>query len=154
MATIIMGERVGKEGQIRAGCSAVVRDELGRILLTRRADNGRWCLPGGHIDPGENVAEATAREVLEETGLAIRLGRLIGIYSSPDYLVMYKDGNKVQFVSTCMAGEVIGGEMGLSVETTEVGFFEVSEVEEMDIMETHLIRIEDALKNREAAFVR
>jgi 8-oxo-dGTP pyrophosphatase MutT (NUDIX family) len=153
MATIIIGDRVGKQGQIRAGCSAVVLDGE-RILLTRRADNGRWCLPGGHIDPGENVAEATAREVLEETGLVIRLGRLIGIYSSPDYLVQYKDGNKVQFVSTCIAGEVVGGEMRLSHETTEVGFFEPSALEGMDIMETHLIRIEDAMKNQEAAFVR
>ncbi|GAB4581544.1 MAG: NUDIX domain-containing protein [Anaerolineales bacterium] len=154
MATIIIGDRVGKQGQIRAGCSAVVRDEIGRILLTRRTDNGRWCLPGGHVDPGESVAEATAREVLEETGLVIRLGRLIGVYSSPNYLVVYKDGNKAQFVSTCMAGEVIGGEMGLSNETTEVGFFAPSELAGMDIMETHVIRIEDALKGQEAAFVR
>ena len=153
MATIIIGNRIGKQGQIRAGCSAVVRDGE-RVLLTRRVDNGRWCLPGGHIDPGESVAEATAREVLEETGLVIRLGRLIGVYSSPDYLVMYKDGNKVQFVSTCMAGEVIGGEMGVSDETTEVGFFELSKMEQMDIMETHLIRIQDAILNQEAAFVR
>lgn len=154
MATIIIGDRVGKEGQIRAGCSAVIRDEQGRVLLTRRMDNGRWCLPGGHVDPGESVAEATAREVLEETGLVIRLGRLIGVYSSPNYLVAYKDGNKAQFVSTCMAGEVIGGEMGLSNETTEVGFFELSEIAGMDVMETHVIRIEDAVKEQEAAFVR
>lgn len=154
MATIIIGDRVGKFGQIRAGCSAVIRDEQGRILLTKRSDNGRWCLPGGHIDPGESVAEATVREVLEETGLVIRLGRLIGVYSSPNYLVEYKDGNKAQFVSTCLAGEIIGGEMGLSNETLDVGFFEPSELVGMDIMETHLIRIEDALKGQEAAFVR
>lgn len=132
----------------------MIQDGDGRILLTRRTDNGRWCLPGGHIDPGESVAEATAREVLEETGLIIRLGRLIGVYSSPNFLVTYKDGNKAQFVSTCMAGEVIGGEMGLSDETTEVGFFEPSELAEMDIMETHVIRIEDALKGEVGAFVR
>jgi 8-oxo-dGTP pyrophosphatase MutT (NUDIX family) len=154
MATIIQGNRIGKQGRIRGGCSAFVQDEKGRVLLTRRADNGRWCLPGGHIDPGESVAEATAREVLEETGLVIQPGRLIGIYSSPDYLVVYKDGNKAQFVSTCIAGEVTGGEMGLSSETTEVGFFELSDLEHMDIMETHLIRIQDAQANQEAAFVR
>lgn len=154
MATITIGDRVGKDGQIRAGCSAAIFDNQGRILLTKRADNGRWCLPGGHVDPGENVAEATVREVLEETGLEIRLGRLIGIYSSPNYLVTYKDGNKVQFVSTCMIGEVIGGQMGLSDETLDVGYFEPSALAGMDIMETHLIRIEDAMKNQEAAFVR
>ena len=153
MATIIMGERVGKEGQIRAGCSAVIRDG-DRILLTKRSDNGRWCLPGGHIDPGESVAEATAREVLEETGLVIRLGRLIGVYSSPNFLVEYKDGNKAQFVFTCVAGEVIGGEMGLSDETTEAGFFAPSALAGMDILETDVICIEDALKGEVGAFVR
>jgi len=153
MAKIIIGDRVGKEGQIRAGCCALIRDRE-RILLTRRTDNGRWCLPSGLIDPGESVMEATAREVLEETGLVIRLGRLIGVYSSPNYLVQYKDGNRVQFVLTCMTGEVIGGEMGLSEETTEVGFFEISELAEMDILETHRLQIEDAMKDQEAAFVR
>jgi hypothetical protein len=53
-----------------------------------------------------------------------------------------------------MAGEVIGGEMGLSDETTEVGFFEPSELGGMDIMETHVIRIEDALRGEVGAFVR
>ena len=154
MAKIIIGDRVGKQGQIRAGCSAVIRDDQGRILLTQRADNRRWCLPGGHIDPGESVAEATAREVLEETGLVIRLGRLIGVYSSPNYLVEYKDGNKAQFVSTCIAGLGLGGVLGFSYESSVVGFFVPSLLAGMDIMVTHVIRIEDALKGQEAAFVR
>jgi 8-oxo-dGTP pyrophosphatase MutT (NUDIX family) len=42
-----------------------------RLLLTKRSDNGQWCLPGGGIDPGERPAEAAEREVLEETGLTV-----------------------------------------------------------------------------------
>ena len=71
MTQILYGERIGKQGKIRLGCSAAIFDEHGRILLTRRADNGQWCLPGGGMESGESAAEACEREVLEETGLSL-----------------------------------------------------------------------------------
>src|SRR5690349_21801151 len=59
MAKIIQGERIGKLGKLVIGCSALIFDEKReKILLTRRSDNGRWCLPGGHMEAGESVAEA------------------------------------------------------------------------------------------------
>jgi len=58
LTQILYGDRLGKEGKIRLGCSAAILDEQGRILLTRRADNGQWCLPGGGMEPGESAAEA------------------------------------------------------------------------------------------------
>lgn len=59
----------------------VVVDGRGRFLMIRRGkqpDKGRWSVPGGRVEPGESDADATAREVLEETGLAVRVGRLAG----------------------------------------------------------------------------
>lgn len=54
MAKIITGHRIGQNGIIRVGCSAVVFDPQGqKILLTRREDNNQWCLPGGGMEPGE-----------------------------------------------------------------------------------------------------
>ncbi len=55
----------------------------GRLLLMQRSDNGHWGLPGGFVELGESVAQATRREVAEETGWQIELGRLIGVYSDP-----------------------------------------------------------------------
>lgn len=63
--------------------NAAVIDDAGRVLLTRREDFEVWCLPGGAPEPGESLAAAAVREVAEETGLVVRLTRLVGIYSRP-----------------------------------------------------------------------
>jgi len=71
---VVYGDRIGKEGKLRLGCSAVLfGNERQSVLLTRRSDNGQWCLPGGMIDPGESVSEGCEREVFEETGLFLHV---------------------------------------------------------------------------------
>jgi len=154
MSTLKFGERIGRQGVLRPGASALIFDEARqKILLTRRTDNGRWCLPGGGMDPGESAAEACAREVLEETGLEVRVTKLVGIYTDPDLLVEYPDGNRVQPVAFSFEVEITGGELGLSDETTEFGWYTVAEIEAMDTVENHLPRIRDAVENRpEAVF--
>ncbi len=60
---------------------AVIRDEAGRLLLILRGHEpglGLWSIPGGRIEPGETDEQAVVREVLEETGLAVTCGRLLG----------------------------------------------------------------------------
>jgi ADP-ribose pyrophosphatase YjhB (NUDIX family) len=57
----------------------------GRIVLIRRQDTGKWGLPGGMIDWGEDIPKTVDRELREETGLILaRLGRLVGVYSARD----------------------------------------------------------------------
>lgn len=56
----------------------------GQIVLVRRRDTGRWGLPGGLVDWGEDILTAAGRELREETGLElVALERLVGIYSAP-----------------------------------------------------------------------
>lgn len=55
----------------------------GEILLTQRQDFHVWCMPGGHLEPGETFPQAAKREVQEETGIDVRVSRLVGIYSRP-----------------------------------------------------------------------
>jgi ADP-ribose pyrophosphatase YjhB (NUDIX family) len=60
---------------------AIITDEAGRLLLSRRGHApgaGLWSLPGGRVEPGESDAAAVAREVREETGLLVRPGPLAG----------------------------------------------------------------------------
>jgi ADP-ribose pyrophosphatase YjhB (NUDIX family) len=143
---ILYGERFGKQGELRVGCSATIFDEAReKVLLTRRTDNGLWCLPGGCMESGESAAEACEREVWEETGLKVRVKRLIGVYSDPDQLVIYPDGNKVFFVILGFEVEFIDGVLGLSDETTDAGYFSLVEMESMPMHGNHKSRVEDAL---------
>ncbi|RME90325.1 MAG: NUDIX domain-containing protein [Anaerolineae bacterium] len=149
MTRILYGDRIGQHGELRIGCSAIIFDETRRrVLLTRRADNGEWCLPGGAMEAGESVTEACEREVLEETGLRVRVTRLIGIYSNRDALVEYPDGNRAQIVVLSFEARVLGGELRLSNETTAVGFFPLDEIEAMTLFDHHKERIHHALANR------
>ena len=106
------------------------------------------------MEPGESIAETCAREVWEETGLRVRVGRLIGLYTSPDFVIEYADGNRFQIVGASFEARVVDGELGLSDETTEYGYFAPDEIERMDLMEHHRERIADALVGQVAAFVR
>ena len=155
VAKLIYGERIGKLAKLTPTCAAVIFDLTRQhVLLTRRSDNGRWCLPGGAMDPGESAVEACAREVLEETGLVVHVGRLVGVYSTPHRITEYADGNRLQGLDLSFEAEQIGGELCLSDETTEVGYFSREQMKAMDVMEPVYERVADAYADQEAAIVR
>lgn len=155
MVKIIAGERIGKLGRLAVGCSATILDPTKqKILLTRRADNGHWCVPGGYMEPGESISEVCAREVLEETGLHVQVKRLVGVYTTPHHLLEYADGNRWQLVVLHFETECIGGELKVSNETTELGFFSRTEAESLQMNELDRKRVADSLAQQTAAFVR
>ena len=154
MTRILYGERFGKQGNIRLGTSAIIFDEQQRVLLTKRTDNGHWCLPGGAMDSGESAAEACEREVWEETGLHVRVRRLVGVYSDPNQLIIYPDGNKVFVVALSFEGEIVDGSLNLSNETSDAGFFSVAEMDTMTMLGNHKQRVHDALENQAEALIK
>ena len=82
-ATLIMS-RVS--GSVIPCVGAVIRDDEGRLLLIKRGHEpgaGLWSLPGGRIEPGETGTQALVREMREETGLTVKVGRLLGTVSRP-----------------------------------------------------------------------
>ncbi len=104
------------------------------------------------MDAGESVIETCEREVLEETGLIVKVRRLIGVYSNRDLLVEYPDGNRFQIVVLNFEAGVIGGALSLSNETTDCGFFSWPEIEGMELIGHHKQRIADALSGRREAY--
>ena len=154
MTQVLYGQRISKQGKLRLGCSASIFDEQGRIFLTRRADNGQWCLPGGGMESGESVTEACEREVWEETSLRIQVKRLVGVYSHSDQLVVYPDGNKAHIVALHFEAEIISGQPSLSNETTDFGYFGIDEIQNLDFLGRHRERILDTLERRPEALIK
>jgi ADP-ribose pyrophosphatase YjhB (NUDIX family) len=133
--------------EVRVSVSAVVRrrDDPRKILLMKRSDNQHWGLPGGYVEPGESVVVATQREVREETGYEIELGRLVGVYSDPEsQVVEYPDRRRVHIVNLCFEA-VAGsqGELGTPDETLELGFFGADALPQ-PFVPIHEIRVSDA----------
>jgi ADP-ribose pyrophosphatase YjhB (NUDIX family) len=143
--------------EVRVSVSAVVRrrKRSNEILLMRRSDNALWGLPGGYVEPGESVVGATLREVREETGYEIEVGRLVGVYSDPSTQVIeYADRRRVQAINLCFAA--VAGEKGLPTtpqETLEVGFFDAGALPK-PFVPIHAIRVADAVHARGGVMVR
>lgn len=155
MVNIIQSERAGKRGRLAVGCSAAILDPSGeRMLLKSRADSGRWAVPCGYMEPGESLTEACAREVLEETGVRVRVGRLVAVYTSPHVLLDYSEGNRFQLVVLHFAAEAVGGELRACEETTEAGYFGGEEIEQMEMSGFNRQRVADGFAVRTATPVR
>ena len=148
MSKLIYGDRIGKTAVLSVGAAAIILiDDQKKVLLTRRSDNGRWCLPGGAMDPGESIEETCVRETLEEVCLKVRITRLIGIYTNPNVIVEYEDGNRRQPIDMTFEAEVIDGELSLTDEITDYGYFSVDSLNGLDIVELDFERIQDAVLN-------
>lgn len=111
------------------GVSAVVLDDDGRVLLGRRADNGRWAVVSGILEPGEEPAVAAAREVLEETGVEVDVLALTAVSTSE--VIHYPNGDVAQYLDVCFWCRAVGGEARVGDdESLDVGWFPVDDLPE------------------------
>lgn len=85
-----------------------VRDDAGRLLLIHKIDNDRWALPGGGHDAGERITDTAVREVLEETGVQVEITGLVGLYTDPNHVMKYDDGEVRQQFSICFKARQVG----------------------------------------------
>ncbi len=144
MAQILYGDRIGATGRLRVGCTAAIFDSTGQaLLLTKRSDNGLWCLPGGAMEAGESVTECVRRECREEIGVEIEVLELIGIYSSPHRLTLYNDGNRVQFVALTFGARLLSDAITLDHESTDWGWFTAAEIGTLEILGSQQERMAD-----------
>jgi ADP-ribose pyrophosphatase YjhB (NUDIX family) len=117
-----VGERFARElgyPTAKVGVDAAVYADVGQgLLLIRRADTGRWALPGGWVDPGETAEQALAREVVEETGLTVAVREVLAVNSQlpqPDS----SPHTSIHLVYRC---EVTDGTPGATTEAREVAY--------------------------------
>lgn len=139
-------EKIGHELIFMSAASGVVINDASEILLQRRSDDGRWALPGGAIDPGEEPADAVIREVWEETGVTVMPERIISVESGPDYFVRYPNGDEAMVLAIVFACKPVRGEPQVNdEESLEVRYFPLNAMPELS--ERHRKRVELALRN-------
>ncbi|MEH7379985.1 NUDIX domain-containing protein [Bacillus sp. JJ1533] len=140
---------------LKAGVAVLILNEDKQVLLQKRSDVGLWGIPSGHIEIGETVSEAAIRKVKEETNLDIKIKKLIGVYSDPNSQVFaYPNGKIVHFITTCFLAEITGGELRCnSSESLEIKFFNQQYLPQ-DLLKMHPQWLQDALADRDLAFIR
>jgi ADP-ribose pyrophosphatase YjhB (NUDIX family) len=143
-----------KANSLVPSVNVVVVNDAGEMLLIRRTDNGNWALPGGAIDLGESVAQAAARETLEETGIECTVTGIVGIYSDPRHVILYtSNGEARQEFSIALTACPLAGQLTPSSESSEVRWVPASEVLGYTMDRSMRIRINDFLAHRDSPVI-
>jgi len=124
------------QSKFTIGVFGLLFDREDKVLLCHRRDYDLWNLPGGGLEKGESVSEGLKRELWEETGLTVKISKLIGIYNKPEK-------NEVIFCFTC---EKIDGEITLNEEADQIEYFSIDKLPK-NFPKKQKERIEDAMKN-------
>lgn len=116
----------------------------GSIVLIRRRDTGKWAIPGGFVDWGENIPTTVQRELKEETGLElVTMGRLVGVYSE-----MNRDP-RVHSICILVEAKVQGDiQVQDQLEILEVKTFSSEAIPLNDLSYDHNRQMQDYLENR------
>ncbi len=132
----LLRQHVGHAPVILPGCTALVEDGQGRVLMMRNVDFDRWLFPAGCCDLGETTTAAVIREVREETGLEVEPYAIVGLYSDPQwYTYHYPNGDVVHGVGLTFACRPTGGALapaGNDAEGSAAAFLPIAHLLEGD----------------------
>ena len=120
-------------GSPRVAVGGVVIKE-DRVLLVRRGkapSEGEWAIPGGSVELGETLQEAVRREILEETGISIRVGEPIHIFDD----VRRDEAGHIRFhyVILDFSGEFLSGELRAADDAKDARWVSPAEFSQLNI---------------------
>jgi ADP-ribose pyrophosphatase YjhB (NUDIX family) len=137
-----MGQRIDymddpdapKANSLVPSVNAIVTNDAGRVLLIKRTDNGNWSLPGGAMDLGETIKQATVRETVEETGINVEITGINGIYTDPKHVLHYTSNDEVrQEFSVVFTARALNGEPTPSNESSQVEWVSLDELDSLQM---------------------
>ena len=142
-----------KPNSLVVAASAVVTDDEGRILLQRRQDNDLWALPGGGMEMTDSLPGTAVREVKEETGLDVEVTGLVGMYTDPRHVIAYTDGEVRRQFNVCFTARVVGGQLAISHDSTEMRLVSEGELAQLPMHHTQRLRLRHFLEHRERPYL-
>jgi len=112
---------------------AIIKNKEGKVLLLKRSKSnkfyiGKWQLPGGKVEFGEDIQKAIKREIYEETGKKYSSLRLDKVFSLTEMF----DGDKYNVFLMVFAGE-FKGKISLSSEHSEAKFFSMGQIKKLKL---------------------
>ncbi|WHP66383.1 NUDIX domain-containing protein [Vibrio harveyi] len=120
--------KVGNQVLMIPGVAAVILNESNQLLLQKKSD-GSWSLPAGMIEPGESPSQAVIREVREETGLAVEVERVLGVFGGEGFGFAYPNGDQVEYTVIMFKCQQTGQfAEDLDEETIELAWFSRSDM--------------------------
>ncbi|MEU1909282.1 NUDIX domain-containing protein [Streptomyces hygroscopicus] len=138
----------------KTSASVFVRNDDGALLLLKRVDNDLWTIPTGGVKKGETVGQAGVRECREETGLDVEVVGLVGVFSTPEHVIVYMHGDRVdevrQPINICLRARLLGGDISAQPsEAAEVRWVDPADLGCYPIHPALLERIIHGLANTE-----
>lgn len=106
----------------------IIRD--GKLLMVKEAEDGKWSLPGGWADVGDTPSAAVCREVVEETGLEVKVTKLLGVWDRNLHGHPPLPWHVYKLIFLC---EETGGSLAISHESTDIGFFDINDLPELSL---------------------
>lgn len=131
----------------KPSASVLVTDEDGAVLLIRRTDTGRWTIPTGGLKKGETISQCAVRECQEETGLRVEITGLVGVFSTPDHVIAYGNGEVRQPVNICLRARVTGGTAAPTEEASDIRWAPAGQITGYDIHPAIMRRIRHGIES-------
>lgn len=142
--------KVGQDLIILNFAGGIVYNERNEILLQKRGDGNEWGFPGGAMELGESLEETTKREILEETGLNVKVEHLIGVYSK--YFCEFPNGDKAQTITHFFQCKPIDGELTADgIETLDLKYFPINKIPKL-FTKQHEDALEDWVFKRKGVY--
>ncbi len=130
---------------VRPAAAVAVIDD-GQVLLVRRRDNGKWSLPGGTLEMGEDLPSCALREVREETGLDVEVTDIVGTYTDPEVRIAYSDGEVRREFTIVFAARTRSRDVTIDSESSEFGWFLLDDLDDLDLAWSQRVRLGDLVR--------
>lgn len=130
---------------IKPAVAVAIINEQKEILLLKRSDSGKWTMPGGTLDFGEDLITCAIREVKEEIGYKVKITDIIGTYTNPNTVIAYSDGEVRQEFTILYKGEIKSGQPVIDSESTAYQWINLDQAKELPMANSQKQRIEDVI---------